>query len=376
MLLRVLLSVAVSTAALAAAGPARAGGPVDLRARRIDEDGVTAPIGPGRAQVKLTLDPAWQRAAERLLARSGAHEGAIVASDVRTGRILAWASRGDRDYVAAPLAPPASLFKIATAAALIEGGHASAATTECWAGGGERGITERDLEARGRVCATLGEALGHSHNLVFARQARRELDAAELRRMAAALGLTGALPIDAPVGAGDAPVPDDPLGMARAAAGFGAGKITPLGALFAMQTIANLGEQVRLSLLDATPARVVSGRAVGAATARSLGRMLEVTTARGTCARAFRRPDGSRALGSMAVAAKTGTLLGASPRRMYSWFAAFAPARAPEVAVAVMLANDMRWRTKANLVGREMLEAWFEPTSRRRAARSAPGRRR
>ena len=61
---------------------------------------------------------------------------------------------------------------------------------------------------------------------------------------------------------------------------------------------------------------------------------------------------------------------------MYSWFAAFAPADAPEVAVAVMLGNDLTWRTKANLVGRELLEAWFEPSAPERRAAHAPGPRR
>ena len=60
------------------------------------------------------------------------------------------------------------------------------------------------------------------------------------------------------------------------------------------------------------------------------------------------------------VAAKTGTLTGGSPPRMYSWFTAFAPSRQPELAVAVFLGNDVSWTTKANLLGRQLLEAWFE----------------
>jgi cell division protein FtsI/penicillin-binding protein 2 len=88
--------------------------------------------------------------------------------------------------------------------------------------------------------------------------------------------------------------------------------------------------------------------------------MLEVTTQRGTCVRAFRHADGSRALPGISVAAKTGTLIGAHPARMFSWFTAFASTPRPEVAVAVVLGNDIHWRTKANVVGREFLEAYFE----------------
>ena len=56
---------------------------------------------------------------------------------------------------------------------------------------------------------------------------------------------------------------------------------------------------------------------------------------------------------------------------MYSWFAAFAPSTKPEIAINVMLGNDLRWHTKANVVGRELLEAYFrveEPASKARAA--------
>jgi cell division protein FtsI/penicillin-binding protein 2 len=68
------------------------------------------------------------------------------------------------------------------------------------------------------------------------------------------------------------------------------------------------------------------------------------------------------------VAAKTGTLVGGKPARMFSWFAGFAPAAAPKVAVVVMLANNLTWRTKANVIGRDMLEAYFGEPGRGRPA--------
>lgn len=365
--------------ALSLALPAAAAHPVDVRRVRVTDDAVYAPIGPGGAEVKLTLDPALQRAAERLLARSFAHEGAIVASDVRTGRVLAWASRGERDYVSAPFAPSASLFKIATAAALLEGGRVTPATRECYEGG-EHEIRPADLERHGATCTSLAEALGHSINLVVARLARRYLTPADLRREAAELGFSGEVPIDVPVGASVVRIPDDPFGMARASAGFWNGELSPLGGLYAMQTLANDGERVRLSLLDhgGPTTRASAGRAVSTATARALGRMLEITTRRGTAAKAFRRADGSPYLGGIPVAAKTGTLIGGGRARMYSWFAAFAPSTKPEIAINVMLGNDLRWHTKANIIGRELLEAYFKVGDARKAVASttAPGKRR
>jgi penicillin-binding protein A len=357
---RALLLPALLTSAVLLATPASFAATIGLHRVRVTDQAAYGAVA-GKGDVRLTLDPRLQREAERLLARSGAPEAAIVASDVRTGRILVWASRGGRDFVAEPYAPSASLFKIVTAAALIDGGHANEGTEACWSGG-DHDITPADLERRGgSACTKLGEALGKSINMVFARLAKRHLEPAELRRMAATLGFSGDIPIDVPTGAGRVDIPDDPFGMARAAAGFWNGKLSPLGALFAMQTIANGGERVRLVLRDpgVPVARVVERRALDPAVARALNRMLQVTTKRGTCVKAFRHADGSRALPGMAIAAKTGTLVGKKPARMFSWFTSFAPADKPEIAIAVMLANDITWRTKANIVGRDMLEAYF-----------------
>ncbi|WP_338046141.1 penicillin-binding transpeptidase domain-containing protein [Polyangium spumosum] len=358
--IRSLLAPVALASVLLLGSPDAHAAPRGLHRIRVTDGAVYGAVGGKEKPVRLTLDPRLQQKAERLLARSDAPEAAIVASDVRTGRILVWASRGGRDYVAEPHAPSASLFKIVTAAALLEGGYANASTETCYSGGFSS-IKPADLESRGSACTTFGEALGKSINVVFAKMAKKHLDAGDLRRMAGTLGFTGELPIDVPASSGRVDIPDDPFGMARAAAGFWNGKLSPLGALFAMQTIANGGERVRLVLKDpgVPVARVVERRALDPRVARTLNRMLQVTTKRGTCVKAFRHADGTRALPGMAVAAKTGTLVGKKPARMFSWFTSFAPADKPEIAVAVMLANDLTWRTKANIVGRELLEAYF-----------------
>ena len=329
---------------------ASAGKPVDLRRVRVTDDAVLAPAGPGGAEVKTTLDPHLQRAAEHLLARSGAHEGAVVAADVRTGRILAWASLGDRDYVAEPFAPSASLFKVVTATALLEA-HVSPAVRECYDGGEHESAPPTSTgtappaprSARRSATASTWSSPGWPSGTSLP----RPCVATPPKR-----GFSGEVPIDVPVGASVVRIPDDPFGMARASAGFWNGQLSPLGGLFAMTTVANEGERIRLSVLDhgGGVARVSAGRALPAASARELARMLEVTTKRGTAAKAFRRRDGTPYLPGIPVAAKTGTLIGGGRARMYSWFAGYAPSTKPEIAITVMLGNDLHWHTKANVI--------------------------
>lgn len=346
----------------AQAAPGR-GVSLDLRRIHRAHGTFVAPARDGSGTHRLTLDPELQAVAERLLARARPHEGAIVMSDVRTGKILAWASRGGRDMVATPMAPSASVFKVVTAAALLESGKVSPATRQCYRGG-EHGIEREDLHDDRSLddrCTSLGDALGHSVNLVFARLALKHLQPADLRAEAEQLGIGADLPIDVLVPRSPLRIPDDELGFGRAAAGFWNGKLSPLSALFLMQTIARKGERSSLSLLeDGTPPELDDGRVLRVSTANTLVRMLEVTTRSGTSAKAFHDEDGRKLFPGMNVAGKTGTLIGGKPTRMFSWFAGFAPSRKPRVAISVMLANDVKWWTKANLVARDMLEAYFE----------------
>jgi penicillin-binding protein A len=336
---------------------------VDLRATRIGDSGVWARVRGGT--VRLTLDPELQRGASGLLGRSRAKRGALVASDPRTGRVLAWASLGgDRDQVSEPTAPSASLFKVVTAAALLESGRASTTTRRCWHGG-ERSISLAELtddRERDTACATMGEALRGSINLVIAKLAVAHLAPEDLVAQATLLGFADRVPIDVDVSPSTLRVPDDDLGLARASAGFWNGRLSPLGALFAMQTIANGGERVRLRVLggDGEDARTTDGRAMRAGTALALRSMLEDVVRRGTAARYFHDEDGARLLPGVRVAGKTGTLVGGSPQRMYSWFAGFAGRGDRRIAVAVLLCNDVAWWAKAGEVARDFLELYFE----------------
>jgi cell division protein FtsI/penicillin-binding protein 2 len=94
-------------------------------------------------------------------------------------------------------------------------------------------------------------------------------------------------------------------------------------------------------------------------TARRLRRMMEFTIHSGTSRGAFTDPDGRSYLGNIRVAGKTGTLRPSVDGPTASWFIGFAPSRAPELVVSVMLDNSPVWRRKANHVARDVFRAYF-----------------
>jgi peptidoglycan glycosyltransferase len=351
---------------------------LDLLALRAGERGLVAPAEGGTAQ--LTLDADLQHEALGLMAMRHVPEAAVVMMEVATGRLLVYASHVDRgpprDLCVEATAPSASVFKIVTAAALVEDAHLGADTKQCYSGGEER-IGALDLiddPRRDRWCATLGGALGRSINTVFARLAKERLEPAQLEAMARRFGYGQSLAFDVPVQPSALHIPSEPLEFARTAAGFWNTTLSPLEAAEMSAIVARGGETVRPSIVAsvASPTGAViwsapgtppSHRAVARETAEQLATMMSHTVSEGTSFRAFHDGRGAAFLPGIIVAGKTGTLTDSGTGRFYTWFTGFAPVRpepsVEQVAIAVLVVNGPTWEVKANVVARDMLRAYF-----------------
>jgi cell division protein FtsI/penicillin-binding protein 2 len=352
-------------AELGAAAPVE---PPRIGETRLDPDlgRFVAPLGGGRAI--LTLEPQLQSRLERSLATYRVPWGATVLLEAGSGRVLALAEHSDaeperRGLALAALAPAASIFKIVTAAALLERG-VSPEEEVCYHGGRRRLAPSNlaDDPRRDRRCLSLTEAFGHSTNVVFAKLADRGLDASALREAAERLLFNAEIAFVAPVEASAARIPEDPFGLAKTAAGFGEVRLSPLHAAMLASVIANGGILVPPVLVDdaegaPVPPPASPTRVLDASVAADLGEMMRSTVATGTARRAFRRPAPS--LRGVEVAGKTGSLADPEPYRDYSWFVGYAPADRPEVIVATVMVNGKLWHARAPTVAREALEAFF-----------------
>jgi len=337
------------------ASPARAGEHVSVTPVHLLKDHAYGRRGEERVRLTVDVDLQWR--IDRLLSRSRAPEGAIVMADPRTGQILAWASHGPIDLVRTPRYPAASVAKLVTATAALEEEVAFRGTSLCYSGG-HRKLTEADVAKMcrpGEPRMAFGQALGRSVNVIFGRLGAHRLDASELRARAQHLSFEGRVPIDIDLSPNHIAYPDDLLGRARAAAGFHRGRVSPLALAYAMSAVARDGAP--------RPLRILAGSELGSArrviepaAAKALRKMLEVTTSRGTSRKAFAPKKGRP---NVKAAGKTGTLGWPKPRRLLSWFAGYAPADAPEVVVAVLLANRPKWWRKANEVARDALDIYF-----------------
>ena len=202
----------------------------------------------GDGQALLTLEPRLQQRLERTLADSAAPYAATVLLDPRSGRILAMAEHSRAEPQKAEglafraMSPAASIFKIVTAAALLEQGY-SPEEPVCYHGG-RHGLRPRLLEddaRRDRACLPLAAAFGQSTNVVFAKLADRGLTAELLRSEAQRFLFNASLPFALSVEPSRASIPADRFGLASTAAGFGEVRLSPLHAALLGAVVANRG---------------------------------------------------------------------------------------------------------------------------------------
>jgi penicillin-binding protein A len=352
-------------------------GQVDLSKARLDGDRYVVPMADGRTAV-LTLDPDIQKAAERVLERAKAPRAAIVVT-ATDGTILALAGLRDghekqsrRDLAAAVevWAPAASIFKIVTAAALVDEG-VKPETRVCYHGGFrsvERSNLVNDAK-RDRACNDLTYGVAESQNAIIAKLAHKHLEPARLTEIARSFGFDRAPTFALQCDPNRSEIPSDDLEFARVSAGFWRTELSPLGGALVANVIASGGQSVNPRIVaeirdgDRVSARVdcePPTRAIPEDVARQVAAMMVETTETGTGRKGFHDPKGRKFLPGIAVAGKTGTLTRTDPEYMqYSWFVGFAPADAPKVSVSVLLGNPPKWHLKAHTAARLVLQEIF-----------------
>ena len=328
--------------------------------------------------VVLTLDPDAQRAAfdglKAVLGPGG--QGAVVALEPRTGKVLAMVSlptfdpnvlashdltkvseEGKRleSDPAQPLLnraiqttlPPGSTFKVVTAAAAIENGLyeegddvPGGPTFQLPQTTGDTGLIDNEGRDCGSSRIPFAQAMENSCNTTFARLAI-EVGADRMQEQAEAFGFNQQYFEDL-LPQATSTFPDEMNEPQTGQSGIGQFDVraTPLQMAMVVAGIANDGTVMKPYLVDEvqspefeqieqTDPEALS-EAVSSSTASQLTDLLVSTVDNGTASPA--------AIPGVQVAGKTGTAQsGIDDVPPYAWFVSFAPADDPEVAVAVMI---------------------------------------
>jgi peptidoglycan glycosyltransferase len=328
--------------------------------------------------VLYTIDQQVQQKVENVMAQYQLPYSVFVAIEPRTGRILALAGHSTANPAWAGnsyfnVYPMASLFKIITASAALEQKKITPDTVFPFRGSLYSENPEYWSVRHGRSSqqVSLSLAMGKSINPVFGRLASDVVGKESIMTYVDKFGFNQTLFPGIPVTPSRAASPNNDDELRLMGAGLGREvKISPLHVAAIIAAIANDGvmmEPILAQQIKNGAGKVIYNqsprpvrRLVTSGTACQLEKMLSTTVNSGTSRKVFHDRRGRPKLASVNVCAKTGTINGKDPAGTYTWFAAFAPAQDPMIAVVALVINQDRWRIKASYLGEQALEAFFK----------------
>lgn len=377
---------------------------VDSRGKEVEKLDRLRPI-PGRP-LRLTLDADVQRAAETALE---GRKGALVALDPRTGDILAMASRPhfDPNLFAVRLRPeewrrltsdpdkpllnraiqaqlsPGSVFKVLVATAALEEGviDKDRFTVQCPGWANHYGRVFRCWRPEGHGVVNLHRAIVESCDVYFYEVGKR-LGIERIERYARLVGLGSATGVDLPGEEGGLVPSREWKQRVRkerwyegetisVAIGQGPLLVTPLQLAYAVGGIASDGVFARPRLLF-DPDREPETRRAGLRpeTVKAIRVALAGVVNENGTGQAARLPNvevGGKTGTAQLVSLDTRRKLQGKPNRLLidnAWFVGLAPARDPEIVVAVLLEHGEHGASAAPLA-RDVIRAFYDKRQQR-----------
>ncbi len=326
---------------------------------------------PRGATVLTTIDPVVQQAAWDAL---GDLQGAVIAVEPATGRILAMVSKPSFDpnllaghdqsaVIAAydellaaegeplinrtigALNPPGSTFKLVVASAALAGGLLPDTQIPNPPSLTLPGTSTTITNSEGGACGggetvSIADALRLSCNIPFA-QLGAQLGYEAIDEQAQAFGFEDDFAVPMRVTQSVFPEPESDAQLMLQAFGQGNDRVTALQMAMVSAAIANGGELMRPNLVERVSAPDLSvleqfepdvyGDSVSSDVAASMTQMMVANVASGAASNAR--------ISGVDVAGKTGTAQNGTNQPHTLWFTGFAPAVDAKVAVAVMVEN-------------------------------------
>ena len=314
----------------------------------------------------------------KTLKRSRTQQSAVVVMDPDDGRLLSmvnYDANGHPDNLCLQADfPAASLFKIVTAAAALEGADFSI-DQSLYYRGSKHTLYKSQLKTKKDRWTTqtkFRKAFALSNNAVFGKIGIYDLGQNKLILYADKFFFNRPIAFDLPVAVSRVEVPADDFGLAEIASGFNKDTlISPLHAALLSAVAVNKGYMPTPRLVDLIrnesnkviyqapePAMTAS---VNRQTARDLKILMQDTVRYGTVRTAFRKLRRKKRFKNFDLGAKTGTINDRMDRFKYDWVTAFAisPNGAGSICVSVLTVHGKILGTRSTEMVRAIIDYYF-----------------
>ena len=317
--------------------------------------------------IVLTIRPSLQKMMENILAKYDTRMSVGIIEDPFTGEILAIASSHknkvlkieDDDFKTSNWAfkatfPVASIFKIITASAGIDTGKIT---------------SNSNFLAYKKSYMKVWKAFASSHNGVFGSVAKKT-GRETVNKYASAFGFNKNFFFDLPVGKSICSLSTNKIKMGQDAAGLNKDfLVSPMHVASIVSTVLNRGKTLKPYLVDyvVRKGKVVFKRRpfqlaqpIKESTAREIYKMMYATTAVGTGKKGFGGYKKCPTLAKM-CGGKTGTLTGASPNYLFTWFGGFTKATGRDLCIVTLSGQKNHSGTKAaSIAGQVAYELYMK----------------
>jgi peptidoglycan glycosyltransferase len=329
--------------------------------------------------VETTLDQGLQSYMLKLIQHSKCPLIGFVAMDAATGRILSMidlrkANEGKSVCLSSQF-PAASIFKIVSAAAAIDGCNISADTKLNYNG---RAHTLYKNQLAGRInrytnSISLINSFAKSINPVFGKLGAFHLGKDLIEKYAIRFGFNQPFDFELPVEPSLISVGNDPYRLAELACGFNRETvISPIHGAMMAAVVVNNGKMVEPMIIgcitdeEKNPVYVGSTNIIRHVISRKasqeMKKLMAATISRGTCSSTFRRFRRDPVLSKLSIGGKTGSINNKSDQLRYDWFVGFCAEKgdARKIALAVLVVHDKLIRERAPELARRAIRYYFK----------------
>ena len=328
------------------------------------------------AVVDYSLQPEFKQYVDNLLLHYRPDFAAVVVLDPETGDILSLSSHVRDGEAVGNLTihsgfPAASIFKIVTASAALDGG--ATPTTKYEYNGKDTSLYKKDVLRHKRNkwtrSVSFSRAFGRSINTVFGRLGVFDVGGDSLIEYAGQFGFNQSLPVDLKIEPSVSEIdPEDEWSVAEAASGYtNAITMSPIHAAMMAGAIVNDGVAIEPRLVES--ARHLNGpelyrasrnsqRILDSTTAQDLRELMRYTVTKGSARKSFRGFFKGQ-YADLDIGGKTGSLTGYNPKGRTEWFVGYGDSGSDQIAVAAVVVNKEKWRVKPSYLARKIFEEYY-----------------
>lgn len=305
----------------------------------------------------------------------------VVVLDNETGHILAAVDYAraknvfGRDLAFTTTHPSASIFKIITAADLLENTHIKTDTEFSFTGRSTtlyRSQLKEPASRRWIRSLDLQKAFATSNNVIFGRTAIENLTPAGLKRMAEKFGFNKKILEGINLAPSVFNMAQDQYNLAEFSSGLNTqtvmspvhgaviGSVIANGGLFRYPIVIKSVEGLQDKKVIFPPIKI-DEQVLTPQSAEDLRTLFMATITQGTARASFRRSQ--YLLTKLEIGGKTGSITGGEPYGKRDWFVSYAKSIEDKtdkgISICVMIVNQKKWYIKSPLLAKNIMEYYY-----------------